>query len=102
MSTLDPIAESPDRLLLVEDNRSQAMMIERMLELGDLDLEIAHASTLAEAKAYLRDSQAACILLDLTLPDAAHLDGLMEIRHVAPQTPVVVVTADSDVSRGVK
>src|SRR6185312_8084012 len=69
---------------------------------GDIELEIAHASTLAEAKAFLHESKAACILLDLTLPDAAHLDGLMEIRHVAPETPVVVVTADNDVSRGVK
>jgi two-component system, cell cycle response regulator len=89
-------------LLLVEDNRSQAMMIERMLELGGTELEIAHVGTLAEAKTFLSESRAACILLDLTLPDAAHLDGLMEIRHVAPEVPVVVVTADNDVSRGVK
>jgi two-component system, cell cycle response regulator len=87
---------------MVEDNRSQATMIERMLELGDIELDVAHVRTLAEAKAFLSESRATCILLDLTLPDAAHLDGLMEIRHVAPGIPVVVVTADSDVSRGIK
>jgi diguanylate cyclase (GGDEF)-like protein len=87
---------------MVEDNSSQAMMIERMLELGDIELYVARVGTLAEAKAFLSDSRVACILLDLTLPDAAHLDGLMEIRHVAPEIPVVVVTADNDVSRGIK
>jgi diguanylate cyclase (GGDEF)-like protein len=89
-------------LLLVEDSRAQATMIERMLELGTIELEVLHVESLAAAKAFLAESRAACILLDLTLPDAAHLDGLLEIRHVAPDTPVVVVTADNDVSRGVK
>src|SRR6478672_11516334 len=89
-------------LLMVEDNRSQAMMIERMLELGDIELEVAHVGSLADAKAFLLESRVACVLLDLTLPDAARLDGLMEIRHVAPEVPVVVVTADNDISRGVK
>jgi diguanylate cyclase (GGDEF)-like protein len=102
MSDLDPVSASPDRLLLVEDNRAQAMMIERMLELGDIELDVVHVGSLAGAESFLRESRAACVLLDLTLPDAAHLDGLMEIRHLAPEIPVVVVTADSDVSRGVK
>jgi two-component system cell cycle response regulator len=102
MCAIDPGPASPDRLLLVEDNRAQAMMIERMLELGDIELDVVHVGSLADAERFLRDSRAACVLLDLTLPDAAHLDGLMEVRHLAPETPVVVVTADSDVSRGVK
>jgi diguanylate cyclase (GGDEF)-like protein len=97
-----PAPESPARLLMVEDNRSQAIMIERMLELGDSELDVAHVRSLAEAKAFLSQSKATCILLDLTLPDAGDLEGLMEIRHVAPEIPVVVVTADNDVSRGVK
>lgn len=99
-TTPEPV---PSRcLLLVEDNRAQAMMIERMLELGDVELDVIHVETLAAATAFLRESQPACVLLDLTLPDAAHLDGLLEIRHAVPETPVVVVTADNDVSRGVK
>jgi diguanylate cyclase (GGDEF)-like protein len=101
MSAIDSSPASSDPLLLVEDNRAQAMMIERMLELGDVELQVTHVGSLADAKAFLGESRAACILLDLTLPDAAHLDGLMEIRHLAPSTPVVVVTADNDTSRGV-
>ena len=101
MLTLAPEA-SPDRLLLVEDNRSQAMIIERMLQQGGSEFEIVHVGTLAEAKEHLGSSRVACILLDLTLPDAQRLDGLSEIKVVAPEAPVVVVTADNDAGRGIK
>jgi len=93
---------SPDRLLLVEDNRSQAMIIERMLQQGGSEFEIVHVGTLTEAKEHLGSSRVACILLDLTLPDAQRLDGLSEIKVVAPEAPVVVVTADNDAGRGIK
>jgi diguanylate cyclase (GGDEF)-like protein len=90
------------QLLLVEDNRSQAAMMERMLEAGSIGFEVVHVETLASAKEFLGDSRVACIVLDLTLPDAGRLDGLMEIKNVAPEAPIVVVTADDDAARGVK
>jgi diguanylate cyclase (GGDEF)-like protein len=92
----------PSQLLLVEDNRSQAAIMERMLEEGRIGFEVVHVGTLAEAREFLGAARVACILLDLTLPDAGRLDGLMEIKHVAPEAPVVVVTADDDAARGVK
>src|SRR4051794_16700665 len=90
------------QLLLVEDNRSQAAMMERMLEQGGIEFEVVHVGTLAEAKSFLGGSRVACVILDLTLPDAGGLDGLMEVKNVAPEAPVVVVTADDDAARGVK
>ena len=102
MPTSDSPGAASNFLLLVEDNLAQATMIERMLELGEIELEVAHVSTLAAAKDFLGKSKVACVLLDLTLPDATRLDGLMEIKNVAPEVPVVVVTVDKDVSRGIK
>jgi diguanylate cyclase (GGDEF)-like protein len=90
------------QLLLVEDNRSQAMIIEGMLQEGGAEFEVVHVGTLGEAKKHLEGSRVACILLDLTLPDASRLDGLTEIKIVAPEAPVVVVTADNDAGRGIK
>src|SRR3954447_22404632 len=90
------------QLLLVEDNRSQALMMQRMLQEGGVEYEVVHVGTLAEAKDHLATTRVACILLDLTLPDADRLDGLTEIRNVAPEAPVVVVTADNDAGRGIK
>lgn len=89
-------------LLLVEDNRSQAMIMEKMLAQGGIEFEVVHVETLAAAKEVLAGSKVACTVLDLTLPDADRLDGLMEIKHVTPEVPVVVVTADDDSARGVK
>jgi diguanylate cyclase (GGDEF)-like protein len=93
---------APPQLLLVEDNRAQALMMQRMLKEGGVDSEVVHVGTLAAAKEYLATSRVSCVLLDLTLPDAARLDGLAEIRNVAPDAPVVVVTADNDAGRGIK
>src|SRR5260221_2387829 len=90
------------QLLLVEDNRSQAVIMERMLLEGGAEFEVAHVGTLGEAKEHLETAKVACILLDLTLPDADRLDGLMEIKTVAPEAPIVVVTADNDAGRGIK
>jgi diguanylate cyclase (GGDEF)-like protein len=96
-------AQAPTaQLLLVEDNRSQAMIMERMLQEGGAEFEVVHVGTLGEAKEHLESSRVACILLDLTLPDASRLDGLSEIKIVAPEAPVVVVTADNDAGRGIK
>jgi diguanylate cyclase (GGDEF)-like protein len=102
MSSPQATPAPTEQLLLVEDNRSQAAIMEKMLEVGGIEHEVAHVGTLAEAKEFLAGARVACIVLDLTLPDAAHLDGLMEIKNVAPEVPVVVVTADDDSARGVK
>jgi diguanylate cyclase (GGDEF)-like protein len=102
MSTSESSPVLSTQLLLVEDNRSQAAMMEQMLEMGAIGYEVVHVKTLAAAKDFLGDYRAACIVLDLTLPDAARLDGLMEMKNIAPEVPVVVVTADDDAARGVK
>lgn len=99
MSALEP---GTAQLLLVEDNRAQALMMQRMLLDGGVECEVVHVETLAAAKEHLATSRVSCILLDLTLPDADRLDGLTEIRNVAPEAPVVVVTADNDAGRGIK
>jgi diguanylate cyclase (GGDEF)-like protein len=91
-----------DQLLLVEDNRAQAAIMEKMLEAGSIEYEVVHVGTLSEAKDFLAKTRVACIVLDLTLPDAARLDGLMEIKNLVPEVPVVVVTADDAAARGVK
>jgi diguanylate cyclase (GGDEF)-like protein len=67
-----------------------------------VETEVVHVETLAAAKDHLATARVSCVLLDLTLPDADRLDGLTEIRNVAPEAPVVVVTADNDSGRGIK
>ena len=92
----------PDRLLLIEDNTTQALMIQGMLKTAGSRFAITHIGTLSEAKRFLRSYRVACVLLDLTLPDASGLDGLLDLRGVSSEAPIVVVTADDDESRGIR
>ena len=102
MTAPDSPLDRPSKLLLIEDDRSQAATMEQMLELGEIGYEVVHVESLSAARQFLHDHRAACIVLDLTLPDAARLDGLMEMKNLAPEVPVVVVTVDDDTTRGVK
>jgi diguanylate cyclase len=92
----------PDRLLLIEDDTTQALMIQSMLKAAGSRFAITHIGTLREAKRFLRSYRVACVLLDLTLPDASGLDGLLDLRGVSSEAPIVVVTADDDESRGIR
>jgi diguanylate cyclase (GGDEF)-like protein len=91
----------PERLLLIEDDRTQALMIQSMLKAAGSRFAVTHVGTLSEAKRFLRSYRVACVLLDLTLPDASGLGGLLDLRGVSSEAPIVVVTADDDESRGI-
>lgn len=58
-----------------------------ILEFGDFD----------GVKAYIAEnSETDLVLLDLTMPGASGLSGLVTLRAIQSQVPVVVVTAQSD------
>lgn len=85
------------QVLLVEDSRADAHIVRLMLDgvespPGRLD----HVLTLADARRALREAHYDCILLDLTLPDADRLEGLEQVRVLAPAVPVVVLTGHDD------
>jgi diguanylate cyclase (GGDEF)-like protein len=104
MSSVPAVRHDPTSppLLLVEDDLAQARMIEGMLRTGGGSFDVVHVERLAEAKQFVRESRVACVLLDLTLADSRALDGLVDMRNVAPEIPIVVVTADDDESRAIK
>ena len=66
------MAEGKPRVLLVEDNRADARLIElRLEEARGTSFELTHVSTLAEALAKVAGQ--AAVLLDLSLPDGTHM-----------------------------
>ena len=84
----------PVKILVVEDNRSYAELIERML--GN-DFAADHAPTLGDAVAALQhEGGYSCILLDLRLPGTDRLDAVDAIRALAPDSPIVVLTGMED------
>lgn len=84
-------------VLLVEDNPQDAELIRRMLEKGDdPEFAVVHAAVLRDAIARLRSEHFDIILLDLGLPDSKGLDGIMRINHEGIETPVIVLTGQTD------
>jgi PAS domain S-box-containing protein len=85
----------PPAILLVEDNPGDADLVREILP-DAWAASLAHRDHLADAVAYVVASAADCVLLDLSLPDAAGLDGVVAIREVAPATALVVLTGSDD------
>jgi two-component system, cell cycle response regulator len=95
--------DTRELILLVEETAFRAEMLEGMLKAGGLDVNVHHASSLAEAQAIVgSDIRVSCIVLDLSLPDTRGLDGVVDICQLAPEVPIIVVTADDDEARAVK
>ena len=87
---------SPLRILLVEDNPGDVLLIQETL--GDRHGEFALESVerLAAALERLRTGGIHVVLLDLTLPDSAGLSTFTAVRTNAPDVPIVVLTGLSD------
>ena len=89
-------AADASRVLLVEDSRAYAQLVEDMLEESGSGLELAHCRGIAEAKLRLADDRFDCVLMDLGLPDADGLAGMRRLLELAPSVPVVVLTGRDD------
>lgn len=81
------------RVLLVEDDEDDALLLERLLTrvLG-VPFVVRRASLLREALELLGAEPVDVVLLDLGLPDATGLSGLDSMLAAAPTVPIVVLT----------
>ena len=88
------------RVLLVEDDDGDALLVEELLALGGAQLEVLRAESLAAAR---REDLARvdCVLLDLDLPDAQGLSALQRLKADVPELAVLVLTGLDDERRGI-
>lgn len=85
------------RLALIEDSRDYATLLEEILgESSDRPLVIAHYERLGDALPRMHAGNVDCVLLDLSLSDARHLDGVKELVARDSELPVVVITGNED------
>ena len=88
--------EPPIRVLLIEDDLGDALLVTRRLEreLGSLDRVILErALTLGEGIDLLGKRETDVVLLDLHLPDSVGSDTVRRLRDADPSVPIVVFTS---------
>src|SRR6059036_3682490 len=89
--------DRPGEILLIEDRPVMARLVRAMLANSSAgEFELRHVERLSDAFHRLRDCKASCVLLDLSLPDASGLEGVIRIREADSTLPIVVLTAHED------
>ena len=83
-------------LLLIEDDRGDALLVEELLADTGLNAEVSWVPTLAAAEEQLDRVRPDCLLLDMNLPDATGLAALDHITRRDPTLPIVVLTGLTD------
>jgi diguanylate cyclase (GGDEF)-like protein len=90
-------------VLLVEDNPGDARLVIELLREETADaFKVVHVEQLADARQQVMESGTGCVLLDLSLPDAARLEALMQLRAAAPDVPIVILSGLQDELLAVK
>ncbi|TCP41305.1 sigma-54-dependent transcriptional regulator [Rhodovulum marinum] len=89
----------PAPLLLIEDTPSLQMMYESVLR--GAGHAVVSAGTAEEGLERFRTLKPAVVLLDLMLPDRPGQAVLQDILELAPETRVIVVTANGSINRAV-
>ncbi len=86
-------SDSPTlRLLTVEDDPAYGALVREVVSAEEPGVEVDSVNTLRDAVRVLHGRGADCVLLDLSLPDAAGLEGLEALAKRYPALPIVVLT----------
>lgn len=87
-------------LLLVEDDRADAVLVEDLIADAVDDIRVTWAQSMAHAERELASARPDCVLLDLNLPDASGIDALNRIAKRDATVPIVVLTGLNDENFG--
>jgi len=89
--------ESNCRVLLVEDDPSQVVVVQVLLaRMPKVRFTLDVAASLSEAMSLVARLESDVVLLDLTLPDSRGIDTVLRMRECAPAVPIIVLTGNDD------
>lgn len=89
------------RVLLVEDDDGDALLVEEFLDDAGERFDLLRARSVDEA-INGPHAEIDCMLLDLGLPDTQGLDAVTKILENAPGVPIVVLTGLFDEEKGIQ
>jgi PAS domain S-box-containing protein len=89
--------KKPIKVLLIEDNLSDALLLTKHLDRDFLsNFELIRAEMLTVALGFLRQGCFDAILLDLGLPDSVGLETFTSVQQAAPALPIIILSGQSD------
>jgi serine phosphatase RsbU (regulator of sigma subunit) len=93
---------TPRRVLLVEDDAGDALLVQEMLADSGSEIELLHATSIAEAVSSGLLAVVDCVLLDLNLPGTGtdRLDALRQLREHDQNSAICVLTGLDDEQTG--
>lgn len=96
--------EKKYRILVIEDNPGDFLIVEDLLSEEILDPVIIQAKNFKEAVTLLssQENQFDIILLDLTLPDKSGQELISEIIQAAPTYPIIILTGYTDMDFSIR
>lgn len=91
------MSDAPIAVLLVEDDPSDAAVIQKSLaETGERSFRVEWVTNLSAALERLSRADIEVVVLDLGLPDGRGLSVFDQVFQAAPNAPIVVLSAASD------
>jgi PAS domain S-box-containing protein len=91
----DPLL-SPIKILIVDDDEVDRMVILRALKRAGIQAEISTAESIAQAVAVVHQHSFDCVFLDYRLPGGDGLELLQTFRNEGFTMPIIVVTSQGD------
>ncbi|MGQ0482252.1 MAG: PP2C family protein-serine/threonine phosphatase [Pseudonocardia sp.] len=98
MTVQPTLTQVARRVLLVEDDPGDALLVRELLATIDAPIELTHVSSVAEAVASGHLDLVDCVLLDLNLPGTGtdRLDALRQLREHGTASAICVLTGLDD------
>lgn len=78
------------KLLIIEDEGEICLLINLLLDGGDLDIE--HVKSLSEAVEYFQQHTPDIVLIDNRLPDGYGLDFIGFVKEKCPEAGVIMIS----------
>jgi two-component system, NtrC family, response regulator HydG len=88
------------KILIIEDDRTFSRILDAFLSKQQYQVTLTYTGK--EGLASVRETSYDLVLLDYRLPDATGMDILKEIKILAPDLSIIIMTSFSDVRTAVK
>src|SRR5512138_714398 len=102
MTIMTNMGKKKVKILLVEDNPGDVRLLEEMLKAKDHSFELESVGRLSAAFDKIKNQKYDLMMLDLGLPDSQGLQTMDQVRELAADLPIVILTGLADESIGIQ